>query len=147
MLTRFTFYRFVEGWQQRRAAPIVDDSITFGHTIEVRPYDDDPVGAARQEADDVGQLRSLHRLFGNVLVVATGFSKHLLERCLTLLVFADVFSQSGFNDFTRNRIVPDVLSSGADREIQHQYDGRSGGRLPPLHDIRHSIHARNSIGL
>src|ERR1700737_1627861 len=47
MLTRLKFYRFVEGRQQRCAAPIVHDSIAFEHTIEVRAYDDDPVGAVR----------------------------------------------------------------------------------------------------
>jgi hypothetical protein len=48
-------------------------------------------GDARQQAKDVGQLRSLHRLFGKVLVAAASINKHLLECGLTLLVGASVF--------------------------------------------------------
>jgi hypothetical protein len=44
------------------------------------------------------ELRSLHWLFGKVLVVATGFSKHLLERRLTLLIVASVFPQSALDN-------------------------------------------------
>jgi hypothetical protein len=47
VLARFTLYRLVQGWQQRRTAPIVDDSVTFGNAIEVRSYNDGLVGAAR----------------------------------------------------------------------------------------------------
>src|SRR6267143_7174252 len=47
VLARFTLYRFVQGWQQRRTAPVVDDTVTFGNAIEVRTYNDDLVGAAR----------------------------------------------------------------------------------------------------
>src|SRR5437667_6516490 len=46
MLARLNLYRFIQRWQQRRTAPVVDDSITFGHAIEVRSDDDDLVGAA-----------------------------------------------------------------------------------------------------
>jgi hypothetical protein len=37
-------------------------------------------------------------LFGKVLVVATGFSKHLLERHFTLLIVASVFPESAFDN-------------------------------------------------
>src|SRR5439155_7933998 len=78
MFARLNLYRVVKGRQQRSAAPVVDDSVTFGYAIEVRSDDDDLVRTARQQANDIGQLRSLHRLFGNVLPVTTGFSEHLL---------------------------------------------------------------------
>ena len=91
MLPRLDLYGFKQGWQQRRTAPVIDNAVTFGNAIEVRPDYDHFVGAAREQANDVGQLLSLHRLFGKMLVVATGFSKHLLERRLTLLVVASVF--------------------------------------------------------
>ncbi len=72
-----------------------------------------------------------------VLVVATGFSKHLHERRLTLLVVAGVFAQSGFDDLARNRIVPDVLGSGADPGVQQQHDCRSRAKLRWRGQIRH----------
>jgi hypothetical protein len=41
---------------------------------------------------------------GNALVVATGFSKHLLERGLALPVITAISSSTGFDDLARDRI-------------------------------------------
>jgi hypothetical protein len=95
----------------------------------MRSDDDYLVGAARQQANDVGQFRSLHRLFGNVLVIATSLSKHLLESGLTLLVVASVFPKSGFDHLARNGIVPEVFGSGANAEVQQECGGRSSTKL------------------
>ena len=64
-----------------------------------------------------------------MLVVATGFSKYLLERCFTLLVITGIFFQAGFYNFTRNWLVPNALSGGADPRGQNQYDGRTSAAL------------------
>jgi len=52
-------------------------------------------------------------LLGKMLVIATGFSKQLLERRLTRLVVASIFFQSGLNDIARNRLEPDTLGGGS----------------------------------
>jgi len=53
MLARLGFYGFIQGRQQRRTAPVVDDSITVGRPIKMRSDDDHPVGAAPQQTNDV----------------------------------------------------------------------------------------------
>jgi hypothetical protein len=97
--------------------------------IEVRCDDDDLVGTARQEANDIGQLRYFYRLLGNVLVSAISLNEHSLERCFTLLVVTPVFPESSFEDFPRNRIVPNVLGSRSDPSTQQQHNSRRSAKL------------------
>jgi hypothetical protein len=42
-----------------------------------------------------------------MMAVATSVGKHFHERSLALLIIACVFSQTGFNDLSRNRFVLD----------------------------------------
>src|ERR1700730_1715211 len=98
--------------------------------VEVRPNDDDLIGASPQQANDVGQLRSLHPLFGKVLLVATDISKHLLERCLPLLVVTLVFPQAGFHDLAGDRVVTNAVGSRTRRRLQQREHDRGGMKEP-----------------
>ena len=86
--------------------------------VEVRSDDDDLAGTSRQETNDVRELRALHGLFRKVLAVATSFHKQLFQCRLSLLVVAFVFPQPGFDDFSRNWIVADGVSSSVGPGVQ-----------------------------
>jgi hypothetical protein len=94
MLTGLIFYR-LEGRQKRRAAPVVDDSIALGDVIEMRANDDDLAGTARQNANNIWELRPFHGLFGKVLLVATGLGKQLFEGISALPVISLVVDTLG----------------------------------------------------
>ena len=109
MLTGLIFYRLVEGRQKRRAAPVVDDSIALGDVIEMRTNDDDLAGTARQNANNIWELRPFHGLFGKVLLVATGLGKQLFEGIRALPVISLVLRQAALDDCARHRLVADTL--------------------------------------
>lgn len=67
-------------------------------------HDDDPAGTARQNANNIWQLRPFHGLFGKVLLVATCFRKQLLEGISTLPVMSLVLLQAALDDCARDRL-------------------------------------------
>src|SRR5712672_1621319 len=135
MLTGLIFYRLVEGWQKRRAAPVVNDSIAFGDVIEMRTNDDGFAGTARQNANNIWELRPFHRLFGKMLLVATCLRKQLLERISALPVISLVLPQAALDDCARDRLVVDTLrdrvdaSEGKPRDYRKKPETRAGNRI------------------
>jgi hypothetical protein len=116
----------------------IEDTARLRRAIEVCSDDDNFVGAARQDANDVGQLRPLYWLFGNVLIVTTSFGEHVLERRLTQHVVPGVSPKSGFDDLARGRTVTDVLGNGAEPGAQQpRYGGNSCARLRSRSQSKH----------
>src|SRR5579863_1482251 len=107
MRARFDLHRLIQRREQRRSAPVVDNSISCRNVIEVCAHNDHLARAARQHADDVRLRRSLNRLFGNVSLIAAGVGKHSLEGGFPLRIVTAVLLQAGFNDFSGHKLVAD----------------------------------------
>jgi hypothetical protein len=76
--------------------------------------DDDLAGTARQNANNIWELRPFHGLFGKVLLVATCLRKQLLERISALPVISLVLLQAALDDCARDRLVVDTLGHRVD---------------------------------
>ena len=153
MLTGLIFYRLIEGRQNRRAAPVVDDSIAFADVIEIRTNDDDLAGTARQNANNIGELRPFHGLFGKVPLVATCLRKQLLERMSALPVISLVLRQAALDDCAGDRLVADTLgdrvaaNGGKQRDYRKKPETRPRNLIVQVQRIPPGTAARTCQGL
>jgi hypothetical protein len=89
----------------------------------VSANNNDSIRGAREHTDDIGHLRILHGLFGQVLT-ATRVDEHPRKAGSAFAVSAAVFAQSGFDCFAGNQSDVNGLSLSAawcERE-QHRAD-------------------------
>ena len=63
----------------------------------------------------IWELRPFHDLLGQVLIIATGFDKQLLERGSALLVIPLVLLQAALDDQARNRLVTNALRDSLEK--------------------------------
>src|SRR5467141_3359300 len=108
----------------------------------MRTNDDDLAGTARQNANNIWELRPFHGLFGKVLLVATCLRKQLLERISALPVISLVLLQAALDDCTRDRLVVDTLggrvdaSEGKPRDYRKKPEARPRNLMVHVQRIR-----------
>jgi hypothetical protein len=82
--------------------------------IEMRTDNYDLVRATRQHANDIGLPRTLYRLLGKILIIASRVREHLFQSGLSLLVIAGVLPQASFDDFPWNGLEAKSFRKRAD---------------------------------
>ena len=80
----------------------------------MRTNDDGFAGTARQNANNIWELRPFHGLFGKVPLLATCLRKQLLERISALPVISLVLLQAALDNCARDRLVVDTLGDRVD---------------------------------